>query len=401
MNRIVAPGHRKRWLSLVNLGIVSVFNAGAFWLPTVGVFLEYFERDLGWSKTQIYLGVSFGYLIMPIAAPLIGIALDRGLARRVIIGSLLLQVALLAYLSVIGSHIAVYYGISLLMFVAITGVSPMPVSKLVTDWFDERRGMVFGIVFALALVGTMIAPVGAVWMIDLWGWRSTFLALACMVFVCAVIPAVVGVHDTGLRNPKSVPSVPDRESSIRALFFQREFVVLAVWVALYGYSYAGLNLHLIPILREFGLATAESARAQSALGFGALIGNVIAGLLLDRVHAPRLASLFALSALGGVALLISHPGPAVALISAVTIGVAGGSEGAVLVYLVGRYFPPAAIGRILGALTVILILGCAPSPVVAALLRDHFGGYGEMLALNSLTFALGGLISLRLKSYRN
>jgi predicted MFS family arabinose efflux permease len=171
-------------------------------------------------------------------------------------------------------------------------------------------------------------------------------------------------------------------------------------LVLYGYSFNGISFHLVPILEEFGLSKAKAAVAQSLIGFGGLSGNLLAGFLLDRMRAARLASLFASFPLAGLGLLALWPAPASGYFMATCVGLAVGSEGTILMYLAGRYFAPILLGRVMSLQLVVVVMGAASGPAVAALLHDHFGGYHELLTLNAVTFLVGALMPFGLKAYR-
>jgi len=154
------------------------------------------------------------------------------------------------------------------------------------------------------------------------------------------------------------------------------------------------------MLEEYGLSTTRAAVAQGLIGFGGLTGNLLAGLLIDRFRAQRLASWFATLPLVGIVLLGIWPGPASGYIMAASLGFAVGSEGTILMYLGGRYFSPAVLGSAMSLLLIVLTLGAASGPAVAALMHAHFGSYDQLLALNAATFVVSALIPLGLKAYR-
>jgi MFS family permease len=188
---------------------------------------------------------------------------------------------------------------------------------------------------------------------------------------------------------------------LSAALSQREFWVIAVWLVLYAYSFAAMSFHLVPLLREYGLSADRAALAQSVLGVGSLCGNLLAGALLDRVHAPRLATVFAIVPMCGIGLLVCFPGAALAYVMAATLGVAAGSETSILTYLLGRYFAGSVLGRVTSIQFIALATGAALGPFVAAILHDRYGNYHLLLLANAGTFAVAASAPLLLRQYRS
>ncbi|MDE0856179.1 MAG: hypothetical protein OSA97_17330, partial [Nevskia sp.] len=122
--------------------------------------------------------------------------------------------------------------------------------------------------------------------------------------------------------------------------------------------------------------------------------------LLDRVHARRLATLFAAVPMAGIALLANVPGSGTAYLMALGLGLAAGSEASVLMYMLGRYFPEAVLGRVVSIQFIALATGAALGPSAAALLHDRYGDYHVLLEVNAAAFAVAASAPLFLRKYR-
>ena len=397
------PTTAPEWKVLCGFAVILLFSGGAMWGSTLGLFVAPLEHELGWTQTQIYLGVSITYLLTPVVAPLVGWLLDRGYARRVIIGSLLIQVLVFYGMSRMGHSLGMYYMLCVLMFGTVLGVTPLPLTKVINGWFVDKRGLALGILFAVNYGGAMLAPIAALSIIDHFGWRQTYTVFGATVLFFATGAALLLIRENREREamiPREKVEASPRGALMEAIR-QREFWVIAVWLVFYGYSFYSISLHLVPLLEESGLSEAKAAVAQSLLGFGGLSGNLLAGILLDRIRAPLLATISATFPLVGLFLLATWPSQASAYIMAVSLGLAVGSEGTILMYLGGRYFAPSILGRVISLLMIVFVVGAASGPAIAALLHDHFGGYDELLALNALTFVIGALMPFGLKAYRH
>jgi len=390
---------------LGGFGVIMLLSGGALWASTLGIFLAPLERELGWSQTQIYLGVSICYLTTPVFALLVGWLLDRGHARRIIVGAVLVEALVFFGMSRMGQGIGIYYVLCILMFGTVLGVTPVPLTKVINSWFVDKRGMALGILFSLNYAGAMLAPLAALSMIDRLGWRHTYAVFGVLALVLAMGAALLWVRINPAQEPPGIETAPHKPAegqrgALLDAIRQKEFLIVAIWPLLYGYSFNSISFHLVPMLEEYGLSTAHAAVAQGLVGLGGLCGNLLAGVLLDRIRASRLATLFALFPLVGIVMLVLWPGQASGYVMATSLGLAVGSEGTILMYLGGRLFAPAILGTVMALLVIVVTIGAASGPAVAALLHDHFGSYHPMLVLNALTFLVSALMPFGLKAYR-
>ncbi|HET7300897.1 MAG TPA: MFS transporter [Oleiagrimonas sp.] len=382
-----------------------ILSGGAWWASTLGVFLAPLEHDLGWSQTQIYLGVSITYLMTLIIAPLVGWLLDRGYICRTIIAAIVMEALVFYGMSRMGSSIIVYYVLCVLMFATVLGVTPVPLTKVINGWFVQKRGLALGILFSLNYAGAMVAPVAAETLIGRIGWRQTYAVFGTAVLILALGAALLWIRNKPEHRLPAADVAPHKpaggqRAALWSAIRQKEFLIIAVWLVLYGYSFNSISFHLVPMLEEYGLSRTHAAVAQGLIGLGGLSGNLLAGLLMDRFRAQRLATWFAIFPLVGIAFLSLWPGSASGYVMAVSLGFAVGSEGTILMYLGGRYFAPGVLGSAMSLLLIVLTIGAASGPAIAALMHAHFGNYDLFLALNAVTFIVSALIPLGLKAYR-
>ncbi len=191
--------------ALISFSQVAIFN------PVLGVFIPEFERDFGWSRTEISLGVSIGSLVGAATTPFFGPLIDRYGGRRFAVGGAAFLACCLVALSqmqTLWQFLAIYAlgrGVS-------AGLLALVTSTTVSKWFVRRRGYAVG---AMSL-GTRIAfatmPIGVQLIIQSADWRAAALSLAATVALFAVLPSFKWLHprpeDYGLHpdgdEPRSV-----------------------------------------------------------------------------------------------------------------------------------------------------------------------------------------------------
>ena len=65
------------------------------------------------------------------------------------------------------------------------GATIMPYSKVVSLWFDRRRGLALGLAMAGVGLGGIILPSYATWLLTHFGWRAGFMGIGAAVLLIA------------------------------------------------------------------------------------------------------------------------------------------------------------------------------------------------------------------------
>jgi len=167
------------WIVLVAGIGLSVHSAPILGF-TLGVFLKSLSQEFSWSRTQISLAFSLGTLGLALAAPFLGWLVDRFGARRVILLAVLFFGQSVLSLSFLSIHLWHFYTIYLLMGVVGSGTTPVPYAKVISRWFDRRRGLALGLSVAALALGASITPPLAQALIAAVGWRQAYVLLGLM-----------------------------------------------------------------------------------------------------------------------------------------------------------------------------------------------------------------------------
>ena len=141
------------WWVVLASGVGLALHFGPIIVATFGVFLKPLSQEFGWSRTQISLAFSLATLGLTVAVPFIGRLVDRFGARRVILPAVLLFGLSVLSLSFLSAHLWHFYAIYLLMGVVGSGTTPVPYAKVISRWFDRKRGLALGLAVAGIAVG--------------------------------------------------------------------------------------------------------------------------------------------------------------------------------------------------------------------------------------------------------
>jgi MFS family permease len=300
------------------------------------------------------------------------------------------------------------------------GIAAVPITKLLSTWFDRRRGFAIGIASTgVGLGGFAIAqPLGA-YLIPTFGWRLSFLSLGILTW-SLIIPAALFIvrsrpEDMGL-TPDDTPdnragsgpatTAPSRNDwTLRAALVTLPFWFILAAFVFSTYSHTSIILHQINFLTDIGL---DVAAASSALGFvalGSALGKFIFGWLCDRIQAKYVATISVLLIATGVVILLNiHPSspPFLIWLYVIPLGLGVGGWLPTLSVITSRTFGLAYYGAIFGILTMGMNLGVAFGPTIAGYMYDSMQTYVGVfiLLLVLLVIAITSMLSVRQPKHR-
>ena len=390
--------------SAIGLGmgasVTPLFTLGVFTKP-LAEFLQAPRASISFCQLVITMGLM-------LAAPFSGWLADRVSNSRVITTSMILYgIGFLSMPLLITSVSSLYVAYFALTVIG-CGTTGIAFTKLVSRWFDRQRGLALGSTLAgVGLCGAVLPPVVA-HVISRNGWQYGFVTLGCVVLGIALPAAAVFLKD----DPAQLRLAPDGMDAARALAptakppadslvrvaSNSTLWLLVVSFFLMGAAF-GIVVYLVPMLTDQGLQPSTAALVQGAMGVSTIFGRVMMGYLMDRVPAVGLGMAFLLGPIVGIPLLaIGVPFP-VAILCAVMIGLAQGTETDLLAYLVGRYFGLALYGRIYAIVFTCFTLGAAAAGLMLAQVQQYAGNYVAGSFILSFGLAITVLVLMRLPPY--
>ena len=295
------------------------------------------------------------------------------------------------------------YAIYILLGVVGNGTTQLCYARVISAWFDRRRGLALATMMAGVGAGAIGIPPLATWLIEAYGWREAYLLLGASVFVLGMIPAALWLRET---PPDAELATLEKSLGLMAGMRGAEAVRMPVfWFLLTGFflfsvSVNGSVAHLIPILTDRGIASETAALAASTLGVLTLCGRLLTGVLLDRFFGSRVAGNFFRnrgSWSGG-----PQPGARSrdGVLGAALIGLGMGAEADVMPYLISRYFGLASFSEIYGYAFTAYALAGALGPLLMGWSFDRFHSYSTVLLCLAAAMFTGAAVLASLPRYR-
>jgi MFS family permease len=397
------------WWIVVVAAVGMFMGYGAIFNFTFGVFSAATSREFAWSRSAVSLGYALSLVAYAVTSPFIGRLVDRFGARRVIVPSMLLfGLALMSFYFLSSSLWHGYAGYALLG-VSGAGSALVPYSKVISEWFDRRRGLALGLAMVGVGLSGFIMPSATQFLIAHVGWREAYVLTGLLV-ISVAIPVGLFLKET----PQMVGQLPDgtiaaaasRRSQYehgmcgRDALRTRTFWLLFSAVFLVAVSLIGCLVHLVPMLTDRGGSSQAAALAASLLGGAVIPGRVASGYLVDRFFAPYVAVCFFCSAGLGILLFWSGMAGSMMFVAAFLVGLGMGAEGELIAYLVSRYFGLLAFSEIYAYALISFTLGGIIGPLLMGVGFDRTGSYRLVLGAFVLATLMGACLMALLGPYR-
>jgi MFS family permease len=315
-------------------------------------------------------------------------------------------------LSFLSSHLWHFYAIYLFMGVVGSGTTPVPYAKVISRWFDRKRGLALGLVVAAFAASASLMPSLAQALIAMVGWRHAYVLLGLMAMGVALpvvglllkeTPQMMGLEPDG--ETVGQAEVSKQHGQEEGLSFYETWHTGTFWLMasaffLMSVSFHGYIIHLVPLLTDRGLSAQSAALTVSLAGGAALVGRVGIGYLLDHFFAPYVAGGFFCGFALGLFLLWSGAVGGVVLVAVVLVGLGVGAELDVMPYMVSRYFGLRAFGEIYSYTFAIFTLGAVIGPPLMGAGFDATGSYSLVLATFIIVALTAAGLMTQLGPYR-
>ena len=390
---LVAPREESEWTVGWRIVLGCALGAGAgivLLFFTFNMFVLPMARELGVTRGEIS---SIQALIVTgaLGAVVIGRAVDRFGFKPVYLTC--------ALIVIVGQIVSVSFGTTLThmaISVAILGFFGVGTTGVVTTrpvnaHFRRYRGRALGLVATGVSVFAVIAPLILAPIVEQYGWRGGFLALAGFTALVG-IPAVMFIVPTSASRAHTAVAMGGG-SGDWSFLKTRDFILMAASLIAMGAATAGFVGQLSPIVQEEGFSAATGALAVSVFAAGQFVGRLLGGWLLDTFRPQIVALVFTvIPGSGFLLLLLTDQLLWAAILAAAMIGLQQGIEVDLFAYFVARRFPITQYGTVYGALHGFGWIGNAIGIVGVGRLHDALGSYAFAQGLAMAALTLGAIL---------
>lgn len=384
------------WPVLVVAFLVMAF--GFALRNSFSVFYPAIVEDFGWSRGNTAMMFSLSILIYGLFSPVAGGLVDRFRPQFLVAGGVLLLGGGFA-LCGLGTeewHFYLLFGVLAAIGVSFVGVTTL--GAIVTPWFPQHRGMVFGVLaagFGVSLVSASVVQ----YLISTGGWQNAYF-ITGLSFVAVMAPLVLlfirrAPHLHAVVRPVQTEAAANHVAESRPAqgwhatewTLRKAVRVPQFWMlSLAGFFQVGVAekiaiAHQVYFFRDAGYSPMAAAAIYSAFGVAFVAGNLLSSFSdrigREQLYLPACALSVAASCLLFFVRDVSQPW--MAYLFAVSFGLSIGVLPPVLFAAVADLFHGKAYGSIQGLIMVGVSTGGAISPWLSGYLFDITGTYRLML----------------------
>jgi MFS family permease len=414
--RKLFPNVYEGWLVVASVALIVTLIGAAFFYG-FGLIFTSMEDEFGWSKASISLAFSLRTEAGGLAAPVVGMLVDRLGPQRVLtagIGVMALGVVLLSYTESLWQ----FYATMIIIAIGTSSAGGQVGMVATASWFERRRGRALSVMtLGGGLAGTLVA--GVAWLVDATGWRNALRWMGLIVFVLGV-PLALNVRGRPRGHPQPMDGLEEEDSSAdaehrgfawgippRRAVRTRSFILLAGATAAIGFGTTTLIVHQIPFLESVGISKGLAGASVGLFTLMSIIGRLGFGYLADRTDKRVvLAAACALVVLGLPLLALVQEFWQAMLVLAVVAPGFGGSI-PVRPALLADYFGTLHFGTLNGLLFLVMTVGSFFGPLLVGWIADVTGEYtlgwlatGAVTALSLPALLVAGRPSALIEKYR-
>ena len=341
-----------RWWTVVGGAICLSVGAGVISAFMFGTFIRAIAAQNHWGRSEVSLGLTIFEFAMGPGTIVLGSLVDRWGVRKPTLLFLTMFALSIALVSVMPPSVPLFCLAFVLVGFFAPGSNALPYAKVVCARFDRHRGLALGLTVGGTAVGGALMPQYAGYLLRNFGWRAGYLGVAVAVAAFS-LPALYFLvkmpRESQLtpRTRKANANLPKLSQIART---SRSFRQLGLAIFCMSGVMLALLSQLVPMMMDRGATIRVATSMLSIAGLSSAVGRLMAGYLMDRVHAPYIAAVsFSITMLGVLILADGATGTS-AMVAAGLIGVSIGAEADIITFIVSRYFDLRLFGRVCGGI---------------------------------------------------
>ncbi len=353
-------------------------------------------EEFGWEKSQFAL-VGALSLVSLVAVPIAGRFVDRFGARiSAMVGFTAVPTAFIAF-SFMSGNIYEFYAIMVLKNILGILTTTIVFCRVIVERFDIARGLALSVLMSGApLMGAIAVPiVGEI--IDQYGWRTGYHALACM----SALGGLIAISCMGKRKkPEATKASQEQQEpqpeltrdTLFTLIKQPVFLMLVIGMFLVNVPQVIVSSQLKLVLYESGAASRFATVLVSLYAVSVVVGRFLSGLALDRIQ-PHVVALFTLGlpAVGFCILASSLDASWLLVFSVSLVGLAQGAEGDIGAFLTSRKFDMHNYSFVYSFLIAAIGGGAAIGSLLLSYTLHITDQFNVFLLISAVATALGAL----------
>ena len=372
--------------------LINFFSIG---LPfyAFSVFYIHLQEEFNAGRFLISSTLSILIIAGGVFAPICGHLVDRYSIKNILsLGSLLFGLGLIA-LGFCQNYYQFLIVYGTILSLGITLFGNLSTAKLISFWFNKKNGSAIGYAaLGISLSGVFIPPI-AVYLIGIFDWRITYMIFGIFVIVF-FIPFcrffIINKPSEVNQNIDGLEPLEENSSKIegKIMNFWSIVKVPAFWILIIIFSLQfcanlGVYSHIFPYVSDLGFDIKKAGYAVSVGAFGAALGKVVFGKLID-IFSARITLWISIIIQGvGILLVSSSSTYSLLLLSVLIMSLGLGGSVPLMNILFSKTFSSINFGKALGLAVPFMVPIQVIGGPLSGWLFDTFGNYDLAFSLNA------------------
>ena len=360
-------------------------------------FFPELMKEFGWKHAQVVQPASFYFIYIAVFSPIIGILPTKFSPKILMFTGMVLSLGCTLSFAFMQSYLQLHL-IYLVFSLAITMCGLLSCMVIISNWFQQKRGLATGIFLVGSSAGNIIFPQIAAYLTPLYGWRTAAIGIAVLGATMSFIPWIfikntpeeVGQARDGIASDTLAATNESKSSNapqsatfdLRALFKTPVFYLLLFITAAFWFCGFGVLQNLRLYLTDYGFSIQRAANIGGLFSMFSIIGKISFGYLSDRFNKMNILLLATVGLICGVvSLKLVSINTNFAYLYAICYGVGYSGAFAMIQLTVAEMYKGEAFKKTLGVVSSFDSVGGFAGVALMGYLRTQDGNYNNATSL--------------------
>ena len=387
--------NKKAIIILVAAALVVFVSMGI--RQTWGLFYNFFETDLGFSRTQFGLAIAIQMVFWGTLAPVFGFLADRFGPSKIVAFAFLIYIFGVYMLVQEPKNVFEFQtSLGILVGIALGGTAmSVPISAVGKFFSNKNRTIATGLVTASASIGFFLLPMFAKFSNDTFGWKLTleyYIYLLIFGLLCSLfLLKKEYVDETNNQFTRDQTA----SKAVQEAFQHKGYKLLTAGFFVCGFQITLVATHMPGYIKETGLPDWTAAAILSLIGIFNIFGTLTMGYLSSKYSKKILLSwLYFLRAIALILFLLFPSSIYVALGFGVIFGLLWLATIPPTNGIVAQIFGTKYLTTLFGIVFFSHQMGSFLGAYLGGYFYDQFGSYNYAWYLSIILSIFAGLVHL-------
>lgn len=371
------------WLIVIACMLVQAIPNGIV-VNTQALYMYPVMEAKGFTLSQFSLIFTIGTIVPAVIGPFIGSMYGKLNTKMLYLsGGILLSGGFMTFS--IADKLWQFYAIAAIAQIGSSIVSGIGIPMLLNSWFDETiKGKAMGMAYAGGSIGNIFLQQLVTRTISSSGYSHSYFIFG-LVGLAAIIPIALfmirmpkneseKVRGKGQEKEENTTSI-DVSYTLKEAQKNKYFWMMGMGLFFVGIYVSAYSVQYAAYFQgELGLSASVIATTGSLFALASLFGNLVGGILFDKLGAIKTLAIGAIAVMAsGVALLMAGTSPLFAHAHSILKGLAMFVYMMTPAYMVGTFFGNKEYGSILGLINLNFALGFCIGSALFGVFVGNFG----------------------------